>query len=144
MAGECQRSISTMGKIVDGVIVENKELKEKSILTRVSLIVDFIFFTVYGILVIRLLLALFAAKSNGGVVQIFKYGAIPLYLPFTGFLPDLTAELGLTLVFPIVVSIFIYMFIYLVINGLLTTLVKREMNGSVNIPERQFEENSTR
>lgn len=117
--------------MADGVIVQKQEIKGKSILTRVSQIVDFIFFTVYGILVIRLLLALFAAKSNGGIVQIFKYGAIPFYSPFTGILPNLTSELGLTLVLPIIVSIFVYILIYLIINGLLTILVKRETNGLV-------------
>jgi hypothetical protein len=107
-------------------VFTEREIKESNFFTRISQIVDYIFFSLYGLLALRLFLELFAAKSDTGLIQLTKYIIDPFYLPFRGIYPSLMAELGLTLVVPIIIAIFVYIFVYLILNGLLTILVNRK------------------
>src|SRR3954451_10633667 len=67
-AGEAQRvdniSAHMREKAVDEVVDTEREVERGRAVARVSQVVDYIFFLIYGLLVIRLLLALFAARSD--------------------------------------------------------------------------------
>jgi uncharacterized protein YggT (Ycf19 family) len=113
-------------KAVNEVVDTQSEIELGRSFARVSQIVDYIFFVIYGLLAIRLMLALFAANNNAGFVQLIKNITDPLYAPFKGIVPSLTAEGGFTLVLPIVVAIVVYMLLHLAINGLLRIFVHRK------------------
>jgi uncharacterized protein YggT (Ycf19 family) len=114
-------------KAVDEVIDTQGEVERSRFLARISQIVDYIFFLIYGLLGIRLLLALFAANNNAGFVQLIKNVTDPFYAPFKGIVPSISADGGFTLALPIVVAIVVYLLLHLAIKGLLRVFVHRKM-----------------
>lgn len=113
-------------KAVHEVVNTQGEIERGRFFARVSQVVDYIFFLIYGLLAIRLMLALFAANNNAEFVQLIKSLTDPLYAPFKGIVPSLTADGGFTLALPIVVAIVVYMLLHLAINGFLRIFVHRK------------------
>jgi uncharacterized protein YggT (Ycf19 family) len=111
---------------IDEVVKTKNEVGRGRVFAKISQIVDYLFFLLYGLLAIRLLLALFAANSNNGFVQLIKTVTDPFYAPFIGIVPNIKAEGGFTLVLPIIVALVVYIFLHLAINGLLRIFVHRK------------------
>jgi hypothetical protein len=113
-------------KAVDEIVETENEVELGRSLARVSQIVDYVFFLIYGLLVIRLLLALFAARSGNGFVQ-FIYSVTDLfYAPFKGIVASPSVEGGFTLSLPIIIALIVYGLLHLAINGLLRIFVHRK------------------
>lgn len=93
---------------------------------RVSQVVDYIFFLIYGLLVIRLLLELFAARQSAGFFEFIKSATGMLYAPFRGLVASPSTAEGYTLALPIVVAIIVYGFAHLAINRLLGIFAHRK------------------
>ncbi len=91
-----------------------------------SQVVDYIFYVAYGLLAIRLVLALLAARSGAGFVQFIRAVTDPLYAPFRGIVASPTAEGGYTLALPIVVALVVYALLHAGVNGLLRLLAHRK------------------
>ena len=111
---------------VSEVVETKQEVERARFVARVSQIIDYIFFLVYGLLTIRLLLELFAARESAGFFQFIKSVTGPLYAPFRGLVPSPTTEDGFTLALPIIVAIVVYMLLHLAINGLLRIFAHRK------------------
>lgn len=105
-----------------------REVQRGRFVARVSQVVDYIFFLIYGLLVIRLLLALFAARGDAGFVQFIRSISDPLYGPFKGIVASPSTAEGFTLALPIVVAIVVYMLLHLAINGLLRIFAHRKVS----------------
>ena len=58
-------------KAVNEVAQTEREVERGRTAARISQVVDYIFFLIYGLLVIRLLLELFAAKESAGFVKFY-------------------------------------------------------------------------
>ena len=114
------------GKAIDEVAQTEREVERARGLARVSQVVDYIFYLIYGLLAIRLLLALLAARSGAGFVQFIRAVTDPLYAPFRGIVGSPTAEGGYTLALPIVIAIIVYALVHLGINGLLRLIAHRK------------------
>lgn len=127
--GEARRIDNIAGdmrqKAVNEVVETEREIERGRATARVSQIVDYVFFLIYGLLAIRLLLELFAAKENAGFVKFIKSATGFLYAPFRGIVPSLSSE-GFTLALPIIVAIVAYMVLHLAINGLLRIFAHRK------------------
>ncbi len=104
----------------------DREVKRGRVVARISQVVDYIFFLIYGLLAIRLILALFAARSGNDFVQFVRSVTDPLYAPFKGIVPSLSSD-GFTLALPLVIAIIVYMMLHLAINGLLRIFVHRKV-----------------
>ncbi len=102
------------------------EVERGRFFARVSQIVDYVFFLIYGLLAIRLLLELFAARDNAGFVKFIKSATGLLYAPFQGIMSSPSTKEGFTLALPIIVAIVAYMLLHLAINGLLRMFVHRK------------------
>jgi hypothetical protein len=113
-------------KAVDEVVETEREVERGRTIARVSQIVDYIFFLIYGLLTIRLLLELFAARESAGFVKFIKSATGLFYAPFEGIVPSPQAAGGFTLALPIVVAIVVYMLLHLAINGLLRMFAHRK------------------
>ncbi len=111
---------------VNDVIETQGDVSRGRFLARVSQIVDYVFFLIYGFLAIRLMLALFAANNSSEFVRLIKTITDPFYSPFKGIVPSLSAEGGFTLVLPIIVAMVVYLLLHLAINGLLRIFVHRK------------------
>lgn len=114
------------GKAIDEVVDTEREVGRARGLARVSQVVDYIFFVIYGLLAIRLLLALLAARSSAGFVQFIYSVTDPFYAPFRGIVASPKIEGGSTLAVPIIIAIIVYALLHLGINGLLRLLAHRK------------------
>jgi uncharacterized protein YggT (Ycf19 family) len=114
-------------KAVTEVVQTEREVERGRFVARISQVVDYIFFLIYGLLTIRLLLALFAARSGAGFVQFIRTVTDPIYAPFKGIVASPTTPEGFTLALPIVVAIVVYMLLHLAINGLLRMVAHRKV-----------------
>jgi uncharacterized protein YggT (Ycf19 family) len=111
---------------VDEVVQTEREVGRARFVARVSQIVDYLFFLVYGLLTIRLLLELFAARERAGFFQFIQNVTDPFYAPFRGLVPSPTTAEGFTLALPIIVAIVVYMLLHLAINGILRIFAHRK------------------
>ncbi len=112
-------------KAVNEVVETEREVERSRVLARVSQVIDYVFFVIYGLLVVRLLLELFAAKESAGFVKFIKSATGLLYAPFQGIMPSPSKD-GFTLALPIIVAIVVYMLIHFAINGLLRIFAHRK------------------
>jgi hypothetical protein len=69
---------------VDEVVETDREVKRARGAARVSQVVDYIFFVIYGLLGLRFLLALLAARSTAGFVKIHRCGHRSFLSPVSG------------------------------------------------------------
>lgn len=114
------------GKAIDEVVKTEREVEVKRTSARISQVIDYIFFIIYGLLAIRLLLALIGARRSAGFVQFIYALTDPLYAPFRGIVASPTTESGNTLALPIVIAIIVYALLHLGINGLLRLIAYRK------------------
>jgi uncharacterized protein YggT (Ycf19 family) len=114
------------GKAIDEVVQTDREVERGRVLARVSQVVDYAFYVIYGLLTIRLLLALFAARQGNGFVQFINSVTNPFYAPFKGIVPSPSTAEGFTLALPIIIALVVYMLIHLAINGLLRIFAHRK------------------
>jgi uncharacterized protein YggT (Ycf19 family) len=114
------------GTAIDDVVETEREVERARGMARVSQVVDYIFYVIYALLAVRLLLALLAARSSAGFVQLIHTVTGPLYRPFRGIVASPTAEGGYTLALPIVIAIIVYALLHAGINGLLRLIAHRK------------------
>jgi uncharacterized protein YggT (Ycf19 family) len=129
-AGESERISEVAGqfraKAVDEVVDSEREVGRARGLARVSQVIDYLFFIVYGLLGLRFLLALLAARSSAGFVQFVVTVTNPFYEPFRGIVSSPSTGGGHTLMMPLVVAFIAYVLLHLAINGLLRLLAHRK------------------
>ena len=113
-------------RAVGEVVETEREVERARGAARISQVVDYIFFLIYGVLVIRLLLELFAARESAGFFQFIKTVTNPFYAPFRGLVPSPSTAEGFTLALPIIVAIVVYMLLHLAINGILRMIAHRK------------------
>jgi len=127
--GESQRINEVAGqfrdKALDEVAGTEREVTRSRGLARLSQVVDYLFWLLYGLLGMRFLLALLAARSSAGFVQFIVAITNPFYLPFKGIVGSPASDQGHTLMLPIIVAILAYGLLHLAIIGLLRVLVNR-------------------
>ncbi len=127
--GESERIDNIAGnmrqKAVNEVVETEREVERGRALARVSQVIDYVFFLIYGLLAVRLLLELFAAKESAGFVKFIKSATGLLYAPFQGIMPSPSKE-GFTLALPIIVALVVYGLVHLAINGLLRIFAHRK------------------
>lgn len=111
---------------VDEVVETEREVERARVVARISQFVDYAFFIIYGLLTIRLLLELFAARESAGFFKFIKNVTDPIYSPFRGLVPSPSTAEGFTLALPIVVAIVVYMLLHLAVNGLLRIFAHRK------------------
>lgn len=129
-AGEGRRIEQVAGqfraKAVDEVVETEREVGRSRGLARVSQVVDYIFYVIYALLLMRFLLALLAARSSAGFVQFIVAVTNPFYAPFKGIVASPSVEGGHTLMLPLVIALVAYILLHLGINGLLRLLAQRK------------------
>lgn len=93
---------------------------------RASQFIDFAFYVIYALLAIRLVLALIAARSSNGFVQLIATVSDPFYAPFKGIVASPTVEGGHTLVVPIMIAILVYAIVHVGVNAILRMVGTRK------------------
>lgn len=94
-------------------------------LARLSQFIDYLFWLLYSLLIIRLLLVFFSANSWVGFVRFVDSITNPFYAPFRGIVASQTVGDGYTLAIPLVITIVAYALLHLAINKLLQVMAYR-------------------
>lgn len=112
-------------KAVTEVAATETELERSKSLARVSQVVDYVFYVVYGIIGLEILLEGLGARESAGFKQLVDALAAPLLAPFQGLLPDPGAgryRFMVSYVFALVV----YILLHMAANGLVRLFVHRK------------------
>ncbi len=128
--GEAQRIDQVAGefrsKAVNEVIDTEREVQRSRGLARVSQVIDYIFYVIYALLVMRFLLALLAARSSAGFVRFIVAASNPFYEPFRGIVGSPQTDGGHTLLLPVVIALVAYVLLHLLINAALRMFAHRK------------------
>jgi hypothetical protein len=111
---------------VDDVIDSERDVRRARGVARVSQFIDYVFFLIYALLTLRFVLALIAARSSAGFVQLVASLTGPLYAPFKAIVASPKLGDGYTLPLPILVAIGAYLLLHLAVNRLLRLITVRK------------------
>ncbi len=93
------------------------------VLARIGRVVDYLFGLLYALLLVRLALEFFGARSGAGFSQIIRGLTDVFYAPFKGIFATTTVDTG-HLVWPLIVAVLGYMALHAGIRGLLRLLAR--------------------
>lgn len=113
------------GKAIDEVAGKDREVRRARVLARISQVIDYAFFVLYGLLGIRLVLTLIGARTSVGFVRVIRAVTDPFYSMFNGIVDSPSAG-GFTLGVPIIIAIVIYAMIHFGITRLLRLVAHRK------------------
>jgi len=113
------------GKAIDEVVGKDREVRRSRVIARISQVIDYVFFVVYGLLGIRLALSLIAARAGSGFVRFIHAITDPLCSMFNGIVSSPSAG-GFTLALPIVIALVVYALLHLGITRLLRLIAHRQ------------------
>jgi uncharacterized protein YggT (Ycf19 family) len=93
---------------------------------RIVQAVDYLFYLLYGLLAVRLVLAMLGAREGTAFVQLIHGLTGPFYAPFEGIVtrPDLN---GGYMDFPAVIAILAYVVLHVAVRGLIGVIVGRRI-----------------
>jgi uncharacterized protein YggT (Ycf19 family) len=111
---------------IDDVTVKDREVAVARHLARGSGVIEYIFYLIYGLLAVRLVLAMVAARSGNGFVRLIQAVTDPFYGMFRSIVPSPAIDGGYTLVLPIIVAIVAYALLHTAINGALCMVANRK------------------
>lgn len=111
---------------VHEAVVTERELGRGRTAARMSQIVDYIFYLIYGVIALQFLLKLMGARTSNGFVQFIASISSPLLAPFERIVgtPSVGAvQLQLSYLFALIV----YISLHLAINGMLRLIAHRKV-----------------
>ena len=114
------------GKAVSEIAETERDVERGRTVARISQFVDYVFYLIYSLFIIRLVLNLLAANSKNGFVQFINAVTNPMYAPFRGITNSPTTPEGNTLALPIIIAVIAYLLLHLAINGLLRLVAHRK------------------
>jgi uncharacterized protein YggT (Ycf19 family) len=85
-----------------------------------------VFYLIYGLLAVRLVLAMLGAREGNGFVQLIDTVTNPFYGMFRGIVPNQTINGQVTVAVPVLIAIVAYALLHAAINGLLRTIANRK------------------
>lgn len=112
---------------VHEVVQTHNEVRRGRVAARFSQVIDYLFYVIYGLLAVRLLLELFAAREGVAFFKVIKSLTDPFYWPFRGLVPSPSTPEGFSLELPIVIAIVVYALLHMAINGILRILAHRKV-----------------
>lgn len=100
-------------------------LKRAKVVTRVSQVIDYLFYLCYGVIGLEILLDVMGASNSNGFRKFLHLITAPLLMPFNNLMPNPSVG-HFTLMISYVVALVVYILIHLAINGLLRLLVQKK------------------
>jgi YggT family protein len=101
----------------------DREARERRhrVIDRVTLGVDYAFYLLYGLLVVRFVLALLGAAETAGFVVFIQGITGPFYAPFSGIVSSPSINGGV-IDFPLIIALLAYILLHIAVRGLLRLL----------------------
>ena len=114
-------------KAMTEVVETENELERARVIARVSQIVDYIFYLIYGLIGLEIILDLLGARESNSFNRLIDRLSSPFLAPFRGLMSDPASghfQLRLSFIFALIV----YVLLHLAINGLLRLLAHRKVS----------------
>lgn len=111
---------------VHEAVATERELGRGRTAARISQIIDYVFYLIYGVIALQFLLKLMGARTGNGFVQFIASVSSPLLTPFERIVgtPSVGAvQFQLSYVFALIV----YILLHLAINGMLRLIAQRKV-----------------
>jgi uncharacterized protein YggT (Ycf19 family) len=113
-------------KAIAEVVETETEVERARIVARVSQIVDYIFYLIYGLITLEIVLDLLGARETNTFNRFVERVNQPLLAPFRGLVADPSnGRFQLRLSF--VIALVVYILLHLAINGLLRLVAHRKV-----------------
>jgi uncharacterized protein YggT (Ycf19 family) len=101
------------------------EIERARVAARISQVVDYAFYLIYGLIGLEIVLELLGARQGNAFKQFVDAVSAPLLAPFRTLMPDLErSQFQLKLSY--IVAMLVYILLHLGINGLLRMMVHRK------------------
>lgn len=102
------------------------ELDQTRVVARVSQVLDYIFFLIYGLIGLEIILELLGARDSNGFKQFIDMVSAPVLGPFRGLMHDFFAG-PFHLMLSYVAALIVYLMLHLAVNGLLRLFAHRKV-----------------
>jgi uncharacterized protein YggT (Ycf19 family) len=112
-------------KAVREVADTEADLARTRRIARLSQVVDYVFYLVYGIIALQIVLEALGARENAGFKQFIDTLSAPLLAPFHGLMADPAAG-NYQFMVSYLVALVVYFLIHLAVKGLLRLFVQRQ------------------
>jgi len=112
-------------KAVADIAQTDAEIERARGVARVSQVVDYIFYLIYGIITLEIVLDLAGAREGNGFRRLIDSLANPLLSPFRGLLEDLSRG-QFRVKFSFIFALIVYILVHMAINGLLRLVAHRK------------------
>jgi uncharacterized protein YggT (Ycf19 family) len=112
-------------KAVREVAETETQIDRTRSVARVSQVVDYIFFLIYGIISLEIVLEGLGARENAGFKQFVDTLAYPLLAPFEGLMAD-PGEGNYRFMISYVFALVVYFLIHLAVKGLLRLFIQKK------------------
>jgi len=101
------------------------ELARARTAARLSQVVDYVFYLIYGLIGLEIGLELLGARQASGFKKFLDVLTAPLLAPFKGLMPDPSVG-AFQLMLSYIVALVVYVLLHLAVNGLLRLVVSRK------------------
>lgn len=108
------------------VVETENEVQRAKGLARVSQVVDYIFYVIYGIIGLEIILEMLGARESAGFKQFIDMLAAPFLAPFEGLMPD-PSRGPFRLMLSYIMALVVYLLLHLAITGLLRMFAHRKV-----------------
>ena len=113
-------------KAMAEVVETDAEVERARTVARISQIIDYIFYVIYGLISLEIILDLLGAREANAFNRFIERVNQPLLGPFRGLLTDPTSG-RFQLRLSYVVALIVYILLHLAINGLLRLVAHRKV-----------------
>jgi uncharacterized protein YggT (Ycf19 family) len=114
-------------KSVQEAVVTERELERGKAAARVSQVIDYIFYIIYGLIALQFVLRLMGAYRSNQFVEFVARISHPLTGPFEGIVATPTAG-AYQIEISYLIALVVYILIHLAINGALRLLAHRKVS----------------
>jgi len=107
------------------VVETEGELDRARGAARVSQVVDYVFYFVYGLIGLEIALELFGARQASGFKRFLDAVTWPVLAPFRGLMPDPSVG-SFQLMISYIVALVVYALLHMAVNGALRLMAERK------------------
>ena len=112
-------------KAVREVAATEAEIERTRTIARLSQIVDYVFYLIYGIITLEIVLEAMGARENAGFKQFVDTVSSPLLAPFEGLMAD-PGTGSYRFMISYVFALIVYFLIHLAVKGLLRLFIQKK------------------
>lgn len=103
----------------------DQEVARGRVAARVSQIVDYVFYLVYGLIGLQIVFDLFGARRGNGIRDFVEFVSAPFLAPFKNLFSDPSAG-SFRLRFSYLAALVVYILLHVAVNGLLRVIAQRK------------------